>query len=190
MGIGSSRKKHYTVFSDSWQHAVEDETKELIIPPHDPSQPDDTRTVRIIGDQGAKVFAHYFANNGKIKELTIEGPLIAKGELTMMSAAGFKSLEECLLRDFTLTTLKFQGHNITKEIGVELASYLKDNQDFRHLSFWNNKLTDETAVEMVKLLQQNPNLETINLGENPLTEAAKSQIEKLIVGTKLKVQMF
>ena len=84
-----------------------------------------------------------------------------QGELTMMTAQGFKYLEECLLRDFTLQTLKFtgitrcisillSGHNITLEIGTELASYLKDNQDLKHLSFWNDKLTDETAVEMVR----------------------------------------
>jgi len=188
--MGMGRSKSVTkpeVFSSHWLSQVDMLTQEVIIPPSvDPTK----RSLRIIGDEGAKVFATYFANNGKIKELTIDGPCLAKGENTFMTVVGFQALEECLSRDFVLEKLHFTGHEITSEIGKVLAEGLADNHQLTSISFWKNLIEDETAIEIVKLLKDKERLALLDLGENKITENGKEKIEALVRETKVKVTIF
>jgi hypothetical protein len=68
---------------------------------------------QIIGDEGAEVFAFYFANNGRIEALTIDGPCLPKDEETFMTQKGFKFLAECFMRDNKLKKLTFSGEIYT-----------------------------------------------------------------------------
>jgi len=175
------------VFSEQWMESLESITTQLKV---SPGQRAEEKTIRITGDQGADIFAGYFANNGAVTSLIIEGPSLPLGETTYMSKIGFQRLVECLWRDFTLVKLKFAGHEIDEVTGTIIAENLVQNEKVTELIFWNSKIEDKTALAMVKILANKPNLKVINLGENKLTEPCKSQLETIAKKYKFTIHLF
>ncbi len=73
-----------------------------------------------MGDKGAEVFAFFFANNGIVTNLTIEGACMPKGENTYLTAHGFAAIDECLLRDTRLKTITITG--IERDFYFDISS--------------------------------------------------------------------
>jgi len=181
------------IFSDNWMKELQTRSNEIKnpLPSDKEKETDSRRCIRIIGDEGAEAFAFYFANNGKIEEVIIDGPCLPKDEDTFIGKQGFKCLAECFMRDNSLKKLTFSGQKIDFETASLLVDYLKENKNLTHITFWKCTIDDKTGVHIVKTLLHQPNLQNINLGENKVTEDGRSEIERLLIrNSNLKVDIF
>jgi len=193
--MGNYNYKLFTgeIFSDDWVKELQKRSSQIKDPlSSDKVKETETRRcIRIIGDEGAEAFAFYFANNGKIEELIIDGPCLPRDEETFMTEKGFKCLAECFMRDNKLKKLTFSGQKMDEATAKLLADFLRENKNLTHFTLWNDGIDDKTAVYIVKTLLQQPNLQNINLGENKITNDGRSEIERLLVrNSNLKVDIF